>query len=79
MSKIVDESDNKISHRPLQLHALGFGNITIEGQLVEEALLCVVQAQEHLSKRHQMHVVLFCQDSTLFFSNGKVTPYPLGK
>jgi len=28
----------------------GFGNITIEGQLVEEALLCVVQALANLSK-----------------------------
>ena len=76
---IVDESDSKISHGPLQLHATGFGNITVEGQLVEEALFRVVQAHAHLSKKHHMHVVPFCQDSTLFFSNGKATPYPLGK
>ena len=43
-----------------QPHATGFGHITDEGQLVEEALLCVVQAQTHLSKKHQMRVVSFC-------------------
>ena len=58
MSKIVDESDSKIRHEPLQLHAIDFENITVEGQLVEVALLHVVQAHAHLSKKHQMHVVL---------------------
>ena len=42
-----------------QPHAICFGHITVEGQLVEEALLRVVQAQTHLSKEHQMHVVHF--------------------
>ena len=79
MSKIVDESDSKISHEPLQLHATNFENITVEGQLVEIALLRVVQAYAHLSKKHQIHVVPFCQDSTFFFSNGNATPYLLGK
>ena len=60
-----------------QPHATGFGHITIKGQLVEEVLLRVVQEQAHLSKKHQMHVVLFCQDSTLSFSNRKTTLYPL--
>ena len=40
-------------------------------------LLCMIKAQTHLSKKHQMHVILFCQDSILFFSNGKTTPYPI--
>ena len=65
-----------------QPHATSFSRITVKGQLVEEALLHVVQA--HLSKKHQMHVVPFFQDSTLSFSNEKATlekatPYPLGK
>ena len=69
----MDESDRKISHGSLQVHATSFGNITVEGQLVEEVLLRVVQAQEHLSKKHQMHVIPFCQDSTLFFSRRHLT------
>ena len=48
VSKIADESDSKISYEPLQLHVTGFGNITVESHLVEEALLRVIQAQAHL-------------------------------
>ena len=81
----MGKSDSKISKdyyncsNKSQPHATGFGHITVKGQLVEETLLCVVQEQAHMSKKHQMHMVLFCQDSTLSFSNRKATLYPLEK
>ena len=46
-TSVVDHYDCSNKSQP---HATSFGNITIEGQLVEEALLCVVQAPTNLSK-----------------------------
>ena len=83
VSRIVDESDSKISHGLLQLHqqitVTGFGILQWRPTCWGSTLLLAVQVQTHLSKKYQMHVIIFCQDSILLFSDGRATPYPLGK
>ena len=83
VSKIVDESDSKISHWPLQLQqqitTARFWEYYNRGLACWGSIIACSTSTSKLVKKHQMHVVPFCQNSNLSFSNGKATPYPLGK
>lgn len=57
-------------------YATSFGLITAEDQPVKAAPLHVAHAQARMHEAPNVYYNLFCQDSNLFFSNGKTTLLP---